>query len=80
MYDYWRATSVVNLGRTLVPNDGELIVLNGELIRQRARVPEVVGCPARYDGTLRGSCSHQAEVIFRQRFEMDDRTGKKRSA
>ena len=65
---------------TLDSIDGELIVLNGKAYQAKGsgEVPEVVEVSPDMTVPYAAVVPHQAEVIFRQRFEMDDKELEKR--
>ena len=65
---------------TLDSIDGELIVLNGKAYQAKGsgEVPEVVEVSPDMTVPYAAVVPHQAEVIFRQRFEMNDKELEKR--
>ena len=65
---------------TLDSIDGELIILDGKAYQAKGSgsLPEVVEVPAEATVPYAAIVPHQAEVIFRQRFEMTDQELEKR--
>ena len=65
---------------TLDSIDGELIILDGKVYQAKGsgEVPEVIEVSPDMTVPYAAVVPHQAEVIFRQRFEMDDKELEKR--